>query len=173
MALVAVGMLGVAAYQAVSKRREVKRQLHEQEALVAAGAVPIPFLEQVSSVTLPGHADTPEPGSPVSRFLPSPSKSVRTGSTSNSSIVSGPSTPSTPLTSSVCEVAALHVDEPRHHHPRRVGRTLRRHLKRDEAAREEFDIDPADDAPPPSYQEATAATTSRRRQLEGGGHVAL
>ena len=47
MALVAVGMLGVAAYQAVAKRRDVKRQLHEHEALMAVGAVPVPFLEQV------------------------------------------------------------------------------------------------------------------------------
>ena len=47
MALVAVGMLGVAAYQAVAKRRDVKRQLQEHEALMAVGAVPVPFLEQV------------------------------------------------------------------------------------------------------------------------------
>ncbi|KZV63359.1 hypothetical protein PENSPDRAFT_691739 [Peniophora sp. CONT] len=157
MAIVAVIFLGVAAYQAVSKKIEAKRQLHEQEALAAADAIPVPFLEQsypITSSEAEAEAETPEPSWSVSRHLSAPSKSVSTRSASRTSVVDGPSS-SSPLTSSVCEVTAVRADEPRRH-PHRIGRILRRRPRREEPARE----DPAVDAPPPSYKEAIA---SKRR----------
>ncbi|VDC02046.1 unnamed protein product [Peniophora sp. CBMAI 1063] len=173
MALVAVGMIGVAAYQAVSKRREVKRSLQEQEALMAAGAVPVPFLEQASPIT-PSETDSesPTPSPSISRYLSSASKIIPSRSssaTTRQSIGSSSATPTSPRVSSAPEVATIHVDEPRSP-SRRIGRTLRRHLKREEATREEsFEIDPADEAPPPSYQEAMSSTSSVRRQLAIAG----